>query len=249
MPSPFDRYDITHLSPSSCNLFAAAPAVFVLEKILKRRQPVGAAAHRGTAVEDGIAAGLSGADDDEAVAKAVGSFARLSALSGDPRKDKERESIADMVRTGLGELRPYGRPSSAQGRIEYRVEGLQVPLIGFYDFEFEGHGALIDLKTTHRMPSEISTAHARQVALYKAARGDNLDARITYVSPRKVATYRLENYRQHVAALERIALTIQRFLSLSSDPEELVALTVPDVDSFYLSDPAARAEVYRVWGF
>jgi hypothetical protein len=31
---------------------------------------------------------------------------------------------------GLAELRPYGRPSATQGKIEWQVEGLQVPLIG-----------------------------------------------------------------------------------------------------------------------
>ena len=35
-------------SPSSLNLFAASPAMFVMERVLGIRQPVGVPAHRGT---------------------------------------------------------------------------------------------------------------------------------------------------------------------------------------------------------
>jgi hypothetical protein len=175
-------------------------------------------------------------------------FDHLAALSADPRRDKESASIADMVAQGLEELRPYGKPSSTQGKIEYQVEGLAVPLIGFYDFEWQDHGILVDLKTTHALPSKISTNHARQVALYVAARGDNLNARITYVTPKKSATYALENAREHVKSLERVALTIQNFLSKSDDPKELASLVVPDVDSFYFNDPAVRQKAFEIWG-
>jgi hypothetical protein len=246
--NPFAAYKINHLSASSLNLFAAAPAVWVLEKVLGKRSPVGAAAHRGTAVEDGIVLGLDGAPADECVAAALAKFDKLAALTGDPKKDKERQGIPDMVRRGLDELLPYGPPTSVQGKIEYHFEGLAVPMIGYYDMYWEDHGILIDLKTSFRLPSQISTAHARQVALYKAAISDNLDARISYVTDKKAATYQLENARQHLDATRAIALTVQRFLALSPDPQILAGLVVPDVDSFYLADPAARSEAHRVWG-
>lgn len=213
------------------------------------RTQVGAAAFRGTAVEAGIVHGLmNDANLFECQAVAKKEFDKLSALSSDPRRDKEYAAIPEMVEQGLSELWPYGKPSSTQGKIEYQVEGLAVPLIGFYDLEWENHGVLVDLKTTHALPSKISTNHARQVALYVAARGDNLDARITYVTSKKVATYQLENKREHVKALERVALTIQRFLSQSDDPKELAQLVVPDVDSFYFNDPATRQAAFEIWG-
>ena len=46
-------------SPSSLNLFAAEPAMFVLERIMGIKQTVGVPAHRGVAVEDGVTAGLA----------------------------------------------------------------------------------------------------------------------------------------------------------------------------------------------
>jgi len=221
--------------------------MFVQEKLLKKRSPVGCAAHRGTSVEDGIAAVLNGASVDEGIAITKEKFSKLTALSGDPRKEKEENAIADMVRVGAKELALYGKPSSAQGKIEYKVDGLLVPMIGFYDFEWADHGILIDLKTTHALPSKISTNHARQVALYCAARGDNLDARLCYVTSKKSAVYHLENVRQHVEALGVIALTIQRFLAISNDPHELAGIVCPDVDSFYFADPMARQAAFDTW--
>ncbi len=223
--------------------------MFVLEKCMKKRSQVGAAAYRGTAVEAGVVEGLlNGTSDEECAAIAKAEFEKLTALSGDSRREKEAAAIGDMVKMGLAELRPYGKPTSTQGMIEYRVEGLMVPMIGFYDLEWANHGILTDLKTTHALPSKISTSHARQVALYCAARGTGLDARLTYVTSKKSATYHLENVDQHVQALGRIALTIQRFLSISDDPAELAAIVVPEVDSFYFADPMARKAAFDVWG-
>lgn len=246
----FEKYGLAHLSPSSCNTFASSPAAFILQKCLKRNNPVGPAAHRGTASESGIAHGLlnSDASVEECVAVAREQFNTLTALTQDPRTDKERDAIPGFVKMGLKELRPYGIPSSLQGHVSHTVEGLSVPIIGYYDFEWEHKGVLIDLKTTHRLPSKITLPHARQVSLYKMVRGDNLSARISYTTPVKVATYELENYREHLTALERVALTIQKFLSISDDPLELASLVVPDVDSFYFNDPVTRQEVFEIWG-
>ena len=248
--NPFEAHGIEHLSPSSCNLFTAAPAMFVMQKCLKKSSSVGPAAHRGTSVETGIVHGLMNpsASQSECADKALDQFRTLTSMSGDPRVDKEINALPDMVRIGLAELRPYGVPSSTQGRIELQVEGLDVPLMGFYDFEWEQSGILIDLKTTHALPSQISQQHARQVALYTAARGNNISPRITYVTGKKCATYQLENVADHVAALSRIALTIQKFLAISSDPMELASLVVPDTSTFYFSDPVSRQSAFEIWG-
>ena len=245
----FEQHGIEHLSPSTINTFTAAPALFVLEKLLKRRQPVGCAAYRGNAVEDGIAHGLldPSATLGDCINKAVQTFDRLAALSSDPRKEKERAGLSGMVEQGLAELLPYGIPSSTQGKVSLAVEGLAVPIIGFYDFEFAAHGILIDLKTTHALPSEIKRNHAKQVSLYTACR-DNHEGRICYATGKKVATYRVDNPKEHLAALTRGALALQRFLSVSADPQELAGICMPDLDSFYWSDPGARQAAFEVWG-
>ena len=214
-----------------------------------KKSTVGCAAYRGSAVEHGLSQGLMhGASDEECVKAAGTEYWRLSALSSDPRREKEADAIPDMVRNALAELRPYGKPTSSQGFVEWKVDGLHVPLIGYYDFEWSQHNILTDLKTTHALPSKISVRHARQVALYNVARGGAIDARVTYITPKKSATYHLENAQEHARSLERIALAIQNFLSLSPDPVELSKYVVPDVDSFYFNDPITRQHVYEVWG-
>jgi hypothetical protein len=221
-----------------------------MNKCLKKTSSVGPAAYRGTAVEDGVAHGLFNLDASlaDCTKVALDKFNTLASFISGEKVDKERKAIPDMVEMGLRELRGYGVPSSAQGSVSLDIEGLLVPMIGYYDFEWEQHGMLTDLKTTHALPSKISQPHARQVALYRAARGDNLSARVSYITPKKHATYALENAREHVEALGKIGLTIQRFLALSDDPMELASFVVPDTDSFYFNDPVSRQQAFEIWG-
>jgi hypothetical protein len=249
MTNPFSAHGIDHLSPSSLNLWAASPAIFVLERLLKKRSAVGPAAHRGTAVEAGIVHGLmTGLDANESAAKASAEFARLTALMTGDKVDKEARAVPEMTRMGYAELIPYGKPTATQGRVERRVDGLSVPIMGFFDLCWEQHGILLDIKTTHALPSKVSTSHARQVALYNAGLGGGKDVRITYVTPKKVATYSVENIEDHLLALERIAKALQRFLAISADPQELAGLIAPDVDSFYAAEPSTRQSIFEVWG-
>jgi hypothetical protein len=246
--NPFEVHDIQHLSPSTANLFTAAPAVFVLQKVLKRNTAVGAAAHRGTAVEAGIAHGLFNpqASLDECVKLARERFDTLTALTSDPRADKERDGIPGMVTQGLNELRPYGVPTAAQEMVSHQPDGLLVPIIGYYDFVF-GPKVVVDLKTSHALTSKISMPHARQVSLYQHCLGAK-SGRVSYVTPKKSATYELENSADHLAALERVCMSIQRFLSISEDPLEIASMVSPDVESFYYNDPITRQAAFEVWG-
>lgn len=242
----FATHGITHLSPSSCNQWASSPATFVLSRLLKKGSSVGAAAHRGTAVEDGISTGLRDphASIADCVKVAQDRFNTLTALCGDAKLEKEREAIPAFVEMGLRELKPYGVPTGLQGKVELTVEGLAVPIMGYYDFRFDD--IIVDLKTSHALSSKITNSHARQVALYAAA--EKANGRVAYVTPKKAAVYSLENAPDHLKALTNIALSIQKFLSVSADPMELAQLVVPDVDSFYFSDPLTRQAAFEVWG-
>jgi hypothetical protein len=240
---------LSHYSPSSLGLFAASPAMFVLSKVLNIRQPVGVPAHRGTAVEAGVSAGLFEPDRlvEDCIAIAQAKYDGLTAISGDPRRDQYGADIGAMVTSALEELRPYGIPTHAQGRVSWQPEGLKAPIIGFFDFAWEQHGILVDLKTTEKLPSQIKVSHARQVSLYAASISDNLDARLSYVTPKRRATYRLENIREHCNALHRMAIACERFLALSDDPKFFISITSPDYESFYWSNPAARQLGYETW--
>jgi hypothetical protein len=215
--------------------------------VLGFKQVVGSPAHRGTAVEAGVTKGLMdpGAPLDVCFKEALKKYDTITALSPDPRREQYRKSIPDMVKAALKELRDYGIPDEMQGFIEWKPEGLRLPIVGYFDYKWGQHGILGDLKTTERMPSEIKTGHARQVALYAVS--DNVDARLIYCTPKRLEVYSLENVRKHRDALRIIALAVEKFLSLSDDPQFFVTITVPDLDSFYWANPSARQLAYEIW--
>jgi len=239
----YDRH-----SPSSCNLFAATTAMFVAERFLGRKQPVGAPAHRGAAVEDGVTHGLLDlkAPMTECFDAAFETYDARMAMSGDPRRDHYRATIPDMVAAALVELREYGTPTEMQGRVEWKPDGLKFPIMGYFDYRWANHNIIADLKTTERMPSQIKISHARQVALY--AGDDDTDARLIYVTPKKLEPYKLENISEHRKALYNIAKRIENFKALSDDPNFFVSITVPDLESFYWTTPQARQMAWEIWG-
>jgi hypothetical protein len=254
MNNPFEQHGIQHLSPSQINVFAEAPALWVIERLFNKRSVPNASMLRGIAVESGIVAGLLDLDKpiEDCIKIAEDEFAasyRKPILVDDIKGDKESSAICDMVRQGIAELRPYGIPTKTQGSVEYRIEGLSVPIIGFYDVLWDQHGVLTDIKTQHALSPSIKRSHAMQVALYKAAISDNYDARVTYITPKKAATYHLENHRDHIASIRGIALTIQRVLERYPDKRDVASLYVPNYDSFYFSNPTARANAFEIYGF
>lgn len=243
MSLPFTRH-----SPSSLNLFSASPAMFVLEKILSLRQPVGAPAHRGTAVEDGVTHGLMNPSAPLAECNEVAfkKYDTITALSSDTRREEYRSTIPAMVETALLELRPYGVPSQCQGFVEWKPEDLKFPIVGYWDYHWSEHNVTIDLKTTEKLPSSIKVPHARQVSLYVTT--NNADARVAYVTPKKRAVYRVENIDAHRKALHQMAIKCEAFLALSEDPSFFKSITLPDLESFYWSGPPARQIAYEHWG-
>lgn len=249
----FEKHGINHLSASSINTFAAEPAMWCLEKLLGKRAPAGAAAHRGISVEKGVEAGLFDPEMpvEECQRIAMEAFSRATALNADPRVQKEREAIAPAVAVALKELRQYGVPAKAdsdrQHKISVDIDGVPVPFEGYLDFRFDDHGIVVDLKTQFRLSSAISETHARQGAIYHAALG-NYEIRFAYTTPQKIGVYKLENAAGYLAQVVSIAKCMERFLSLSDDKEKLALSIAPNCDSFYWNDSYARALAREVWG-
>lgn len=257
----FERHGIGHLSASSLNLWAAQPALWIMERLLGRRSPPGIPAARGKAVEVGVHAGLvdPALAVEDCIAEAERSFDRETMLSGDPRRAEVRGKLGGWVRGAVAELRQYGPPDDDgyQGRVETRLDDVPVPIIGYVDWRFSHHGLIVDLKTAERHPSAIGASHGRQGAVYASAHG-NFGMRFAYAKPapgkndaRQVLVLEMsgDEVRQHLAALRLIALSLGRFLSVSRDARELAGLIVPDFDAFWWSDPAVRAAGRDVFGF
>lgn len=250
----FERHGITHLSASSVNLFIAQPALWCCSYLMKRRTPVGPAAHRGTSIEAGVEAGLFDPDMpvEECQKIATEKFHSLTRLSADPRLEKERDMIAPAVEVALAELRQYGTPDkpedgARQWKMQVMLEGVPVPIWGFLDFWWPQHGIIVDLKTTGRVPSKISDPHARQGALYTGAQS-NQQVRMAYASPKKISVYVVEDVAHHLKTFVSAAQAIERLLSISDDGEKLTKCFAPDLSSFYWGDASARALAQEIWG-
>ena len=248
MTSAAEKHGLQHWSVATCNLFEADYCLGMM-KVMGFRGSVGAAAHRGTASELGLVMGLMdpAAAIADCQAAALKEFDKLTALSGDPNREKERDAVPGIVEQALAELRPYGVPSQTQMKIEWKHPDLALPFIGYADLFFEDAGIIVDLKTQLRLASEIKVQHARQVSLYCAATSDNLDGRVTYATPKKCATYQVENMCDHLETLVKIAQRVEKFLSISDDPQELCSMLVPNTDLFYY-DAATRQKAFEVFG-
>ena len=240
-------HGIAHLSPSSINAYVAQPAAWVMERLLLKRAPVGCAAHRGTASEAGIVMGLLDptAAIPDCVAHALTEYDRLTAPSADTNLTKERDGIPGIVATAIPELRAYGIPQT-QLRVDRIIDGVPVPVMGFIDLHWPEHGLTLDIKTTFRVPSNITTAHARQVATY--VHSTNHQARIAYCSPKKITVYALDDTATPIAEAVQIAQRMDRFLAISADPHELASLLVPDTDHYFYANPVAAAHRREVYG-
>lgn len=250
----FEKHGITHLSASHLNLFVAQPALWAASYLMKRRTAVGPSAHRGTAIEHGVEAGLFdlGMPVAECQKMALEKFHILTRLSADPRIEKERECIPGSVEVALAELRQYGPPEKPedgrQHKIELTLAGVPVPFIGYLDFKWLDHGIVGDLKSTARIPSEVSDAHCRQGAIYSAAGLGNMQIRMMYVSKAKIAVYVVQDVDRHIVSVVRTAKAIENFLSLSDDSELLTKCFAPDLSSFYWSDSSAVHIAREIWG-
>lgn len=260
MKTAFARHNISHLSASSINTYAAEPALWVMEKLLGRKMPVGCAAHRGNAAEAGVSMGLFDpkASAHDCATHALKAYDAKTALSGDSNRQKERDAIPGIVETALAELRQYGVPEpppadswNGQHKIEVMLPDVSVPFVGYLDFVFPRHGIIVDLKTQLRLASSITSSHARQGAIYVAPDSpySNYEMRFAYTTPKKIGVYPLEDAKERLAEVREIAIRLERFLGLSDDPMELAALLVPNADSFYWNNDqaqAARREIYNL---
>ncbi len=245
--NPFEKHGITNLSASSINLFAAEPAMWVMQKLAKKQTSAGPAAHRGTAAEAGIVMGLL---DPEAPIiacqqHALDEFDRLVAVDLDGKAAKERNAIMNIVENGIKKLRVAGIPNEVQQRIEINLPGIAVPFIGYVDVGWTKHGIRLDIKTKLRTVNAIEEPHNRQVSLYLY--GTNMTGRVCYITPKGAEIFTLEDTAQHVEQARQIAMRIQNFLSLSDDTEKLIASVVPNYGSFYW-DAASRASGREVFG-
>ena len=243
------RFGIRHLSHSSLDLYRSESALWTMRYLCKVYEGTNAAMERGKAVEHGcyLAHPNVGSEFDHPIDEAVREFNKATALgvNGEAR-DRERENVAPMVQQYIdlfdGKLPEL---DGFQRRIEIEIPGCPIPLMGYTDFDFED--VIVDLKTTTRLPSAISSAHRRQGAIYSRASG-NRGVDVIYVTPKKSARYRLDDTTQEWAEICGTAHALFRFLSNFENREEVAAVLAPNYDHFFWSS-TLREKAREVFGY
>lgn len=228
--NPFAKFGIDHLSPSSLNNYAANPALWVGKYLLGWKDEFGPAATRGSAIEAGLDSWLYQRDSETAIQAAYRFFAEKTAGLADDEHETERSNLEPMLLQAVSALKGFAPPNARQLRLEYYVDGVEVPVIGYTDYEWSEYG--LDLKTTKACPSSIKADHGRQVALYSAAK--KRPWKVLYVTAKKSALYDQtpEDAALHLRDLERAARSVRHLLSKSSDGKDALRFFAPDPDNF-----------------
>lgn len=251
--SGFQRHGLTHISPSSINLWIGSPAMWVNRYLFRRTTPPSPAMLRGIAVENGVTFAIKRGNCGDAIAGgielALEQFDEKVVIDDGERVYKERSAIPLMITNAVHALRPFGEPDfpsdmaqhKVSGRLEY--DGGSVPVIGFLDYVFPKHGIVVDLKATLRLNSKMSADHVRQRAVYSKL-SPYEDVRFLYTTKGKAVFMDdgepdavIEQMKWQVARLDRI---LRRF-----DRDEIRDLIPVNPDDYQWSDSAGDlSEIY-----
>lgn len=247
--SGFAKHRIKHLSASSLNLWKNAPDVWVAKYLGGMKSAFGPAPVRGQRVEDVVATVLKGGDFTKAVADALDRFDRTFP-NADEAARKERGMIADMAKLAIDELRDLGplewgddQDSQCRVSIKCNFGEWSIPVIGFLDFVFPDSGTVIDLKTTSRIPSSMSSDHRLQRAIYARAKG-NFAVKFLYVSTKKTALLEDGDVAETLAQAKHAVARLERFLA-HHDAQSAIQCVPHNPDSFFWrGDEAARHQFF-----
>jgi hypothetical protein len=247
--SGFEKHGIDHLSPSSINLWANAPDVWLMSYLYGIRTPMGPAPWRGIVVEEAVVETLMGGSEKDAIQKALDKFDKRF-LIGDEATTKERAMIEPMVQLSVEQLMEFGKPEfpeeGGQNKISITAkgDGWTVPVIGFLDLVYPQHGVVIDLKTTGRMPSTMSAEHQLQRAIYQKAKGGNQSVKFLYVTPKKAAMLE-DGDPTEILAQAKVQITRMEAFLRTLDKETAKAIVPVQPNSFYWKgNEALRKEFY-----
>lgn len=252
--SGFEMHGLGHSSPSSINLWANAPDVFIANKLMGVNWDANPAMWRGIEAESAVVNVISHDwSFEKATKQALKGFEKKTCLWPDREKvDKEAKAMVGCIEQAIEVLLEYGKPSfdeNDQHRIEIlcKGDGWELPIIGYLDLYYPDQNLIIDLKTTLKCPTKMSPEHNRQAAVYSKAMGD-IDVAFLYVTPKKSALLRPDNVDETLAEIKTLLNRQERFLRLSDDPQFLADIIPVNKGSFYWGSEQAQKCCKKLYG-
>ena len=241
--NPFAVHGINYLSPSSINTYINDNALWVARYLFGVKSSSGASAVRGIATEAALADKYEKKTFDYKYLDMH--FMSLCAESGidlgDVKTAKEKKLLEGFGKV-IDENFNYDNLEAYQEKVSVQLDTLPVPIIGYIDFRFADK--IVDLKTTTRMPTRPTEAQKRQMALYSMAYPKS-SVDLFFASPKEHKIFTLKNLSVYKKQLEKVALGIQKFLSVSNDKHEIASLTYPNLDSWLWT--GMKDEASKIW--
>tara|TARA_R110000782_G_scaffold35088_2_gene84028 strand:+ start:29 stop:814 length:786 start_codon:yes stop_codon:yes gene_type:complete len=237
-----------NISASKINLFNADIPMFVMNYGIGKRTESPPAAVRGIVIEDAVASVLQGRRSvDEAVIKSCERFVQVFyALQSD--SFAQYKYLRPCIELACEALKDYGvpifSPDGTQEKIEFilKHDNWKIPVVGFLDFVFP-NGKIIDLKTTNRLVSVMSTGHQIQRAIYQTARPDH-EVEFLYVTPKN---FKFLSDGDVPSLMDEIKTTVKRmdtFCSLMTPQQAAMSIPI-NPDSFYWRDQYTLERIYN----
>ena len=240
----FKVHGINYLSPSSINTYISDPPMWVTRYLFKVKSQSGAAAIRGIATEAILASKLKhGKFDYDALQMKFMTMCTEAMIDlGDKKTEKERSTLSKFGEV-IDKNFDYTDMEDYQEKVEVQIDDLPVPIMGYIDFRFKD--TIVDLKTSTRMPSQPTEAQKRQMALYSMAYPKN-SVDLWFATPKEHKKFTLKNLNSYKKQLEKVAYSIQKFLSISDDKHELASLMYPNLDS-WMWNGKMKEEAKKIW--
>ena len=240
---PFKAHDINYLSPSSINTYINDQSLWVARYLFKIKSSTGASAVRGIATEFVLADKYEkGVFDYNLLDVKFMSLCAESGIDlGDIKTAKEKNLLKGFGSV-IDENFDYENLEAYQEKVEVPIDDMPVPIMGYIDFRFKDK--IVDLKTSTRMPTRPTEAQKRQMALYSMAY-PNSSVDLFFATPKEHKKFTLKNLTLYKKQLRKVALSIQKFLSISDDKHELASLMYPNLDSWLWS--GMKEEANKIW--
>ena len=242
--NPFKAHGINYLSPSSINTYINDMSLWVARYLFKIKSSSGASAVRGIATEFVLADKYEkGVFDYNLLDVKFMSLCAESGIDlGDIKTAKEKKLLNDFGNV-IDKNFNYDNLEDYQEKVEVQFDDMPVPVIGYIDFRFKDK--IVDLKTSTRMPTKPTEAQKRQMALYSMAYPKS-SVDLFFATPKDSKVFTLKDLSVYKKQLQKVALGIQKFLSISDDKHELASLVYPNYDSWLWSGDM-KDEANKIW--
>ena len=253
--SPFITHNIEYLSVSKINAWISNPSS-VLYSMAGGKDDFGPPAWRGTSVEKAFEKVMTveKLSLEQAIDIALKEYDERIIWDSfsDTKIQKERTTIVDYVKSGYDHFKNLGEPTSYQRKIEVQLDELEIPFIGYIDFEFGNSGdfyhSIRDCKTSQMSLTGRKENHGRQLAIYcKAIGTDMTELWIDNVTRKAVQSIRFEDYKPYLQNLIQASLGFRKFLSISNDIQELCQMIMPDLDDWKWSNSKTKKQAKQIW--